>query len=168
VSSHGRESRSRQEYYLNSFVDNQIRPTSSGAAVDNAPPIPSPWVDRCKLIGAPRRPAVLPQERSQIPPCSAFAPSIPQGPAPAASGLEICSRGRIYDHPHGMGAVLLAKPKKLGNAPSRSFCLILSSQSNIELKHDSEIVVEREPASRCKAIPFQFSQVLNCLSKLPV
>jgi hypothetical protein len=117
-------------------VDYQIRPLSSGIPVDDIRLML--FSDRCKLIGAPRRPAVLPQERSQIPPCSAFAPGVPQGPGPAASGLEVRRRGRIDDHPHGVGAVLLAKPEELRNVLSRRLCLITSPQLNIELKYGSE------------------------------
>jgi hypothetical protein len=47
--------------------------------------------------------------------------------------------------------------KQFGNAPSQRFCLIPSPQLNVELKHQSEIVLKREPASCSKAFPFQSS-----------
>ena len=101
-------------------------------------------------------------------PSFSFLPRILQGPAPAASGLEVCGRGRVDDHPDGVGAFLTAESKQLGNAPSRSFFLIPSPQLNVELKHGSEIGVESEAPSGSKALSFQFSQVVNCLSKLLV
>ena len=66
------------------------------------------WLDRSKLIGTSRRPAVLAQERPKVFPCPAFAPSVPQGPAPSAFGLEVCSRGRVYYHPDAVAAFLVA------------------------------------------------------------
>ena len=116
------------------------------------------------------RPAVFTQERPKVFPCPAFAPGVPQGPAPSASGLEVCGRGRVDDHTDGVAAALLAKLKQLGNAPSRRFCLIPSPQLDIELEHGSEIVVEREPASCSKALPLQVPQssivFRSCLSDI--
>jgi hypothetical protein len=120
------------------------------------------------LLSAPSRPAIFTQERSKVCPCFAFAPGVPQGPAPAAFGLDVRGRGRVDDHPDGVGPVLVAEPGQHGNAPSRRFCFIPSPQLNVEVEHGSKIVVEREPAPIRKALPFQPSQVGNCLSKLPV
>jgi hypothetical protein len=148
------------------LFDNQIRPTCSWTSVNNVRLI-LPF-DRPKLAGAPSWPAVLAQERSQILRCFAFMPSVPQGSAPAAFRLVAHGRGRVDDRSDGVPAFLVAETVQLGNAPSRRFCLIPSPQLNVELKHGSEIVVEREPASCSKAVPFQFSQIVNCLSKLLV
>jgi hypothetical protein len=135
-------------------VDNQIRQTQfRHTGIDDARLVL--LCDRRKLSSAPSRPAIFTQERSKVFPCFAFAPSVAQGPGPAASGLDVCGRGRVDDHPDGVGAILLAKPEQLGNASSRRFCLILSSQTTVELKRGSEIVVEREPASCSKAFPLQ-------------
>jgi len=123
----------------NALVDNQIRPTSSSIPVDDVRLIL--FSDRRKLLSAPSRPAVFPQERSKVFPCFAFMPGIPQGPAPPAHGLDVCGRGRVDDHPDSVGAFPCAKPEQLGNAPSRRFCLFGSPQLNVELEHGSEIVV---------------------------
>jgi hypothetical protein len=135
-------------------MGNQIRTISSGTAVDDAARILSPWVDCSKLIGAPSRPAVFPQERFNVCPSFSFLPRILQGPAPAASGLEVCGRGRVDDHPDGVGAFLTAESKQLGNAPSRRVFLIPSPQSNVELKHGSEIGVESEARTFWKQSTF--------------
>jgi hypothetical protein len=125
-------------------------------------------MDRSKLASAPSRPAVFPQERPKVFPGFAFAPGVFQSTSPAASGLEVCSRARIYDHPDAVAAFLVPETKQFGNAPSPRFCLFCSPQLNIELEHGSEIVVEHEPVPSRKTFPFQFPQVVNCLSKLPV
>ena len=148
------------------LIDNQIRSTSFSIPVDDIRLIR--FSDRRKLFSATGRSTVFPQKRSKICPCFPFAPGVPQGSAPAASGLEVCGRGRVDDHPDGMGAILLAKPEQLGDECSRPFGPFGSPQLSIDLKHGSQIVVEREPASGSKALSFQFSQVVNCLSKLLV
>jgi hypothetical protein len=139
--------RADDEYDSSVLVANQIRPTSPGIAVNDAARIPCFRMDRSKLSSAASRPTVFPQEISKVSPHFPFAPGVPQGPAPAASGLEVCRRGGVYDGPDWVGAVLLAKSEQFANTPSPRFCSITSPQLNIELKHDSEIVVEREPAS---------------------
>jgi hypothetical protein len=129
------------------FVDNQIRQTSPGIPVDDAARILSPWIDCSKLIGAPSGPAVITQERPKVCPCFPFAPGVPQGPAPAASGLVVGCRGRVEDHSDGVTAFVVAKPEQPGDECSRPFGPFGSPQLNVELEHDGEIVVEREPAS---------------------
>jgi hypothetical protein len=104
-------------------------------------------MDRRKSGCTTSRPAVFTQKRSKVCPCFAFAPSVPQSTGPTASGLEVCGRGRIEDHSDGVSAFLGAEPEQFGNPCSRLFCLFGSTQSNVELEHGSEIVVEREAAS---------------------
>ena len=103
-------------------MDNQIRPTSSSIPVDDI--ILILLCDRRKLSSASGGPTVFPQERSKVCSCFAFLPSVPQGSAPPASGLEICGRGRVDDYPDGVCAVLLAKSEQFANTPSPRFCLI--------------------------------------------
>jgi hypothetical protein len=79
------------------FIDDEVRPTISGAAVDDASRIPFLWINCSKLISAPSRPAVFPQEHRQIAPCATFLPGVSQRSAPAASGLDICRRGGVDD-----------------------------------------------------------------------
>jgi hypothetical protein len=55
--------------------------------------------------------------------------------------------GRADDHPDGVITFLVAKLEQFGDARSRLFCLFGSPQLNVELEHNSQIVVEREPAS---------------------
>jgi hypothetical protein len=68
--------RADDETHLSGSVDNEIRPRRSGAAVDDATRIPSPWVGCSKLIGATGRSTVLPQEHRQIAPCATFLPGV--------------------------------------------------------------------------------------------
>ena len=89
-------------------------------------------------LAHPAGPPFSRKNESKLLPCFAFAPGVPQGPAPAAFGLDIRGRGRVDDHSDGVGAVLLAKPEELRNVLSRRLCLITSPQLNIELKYGSE------------------------------
>src|SRR3984893_16130415 len=82
---------------LSGSVDYQIRPTSSSIPVDDIRLIL--FSDRRKLSGTPGRPAIFPQERLKLRPYFPFAPGVPQRPAPAASGLNICRRGGVDDGP---------------------------------------------------------------------
>jgi hypothetical protein len=147
-------------------VDYQIRPTSSSRPVEDIRLIV--LSNRRELSSTPGRPAIFPQERLKLRPYFPFAPGVPQRPAPAASGLDVCGRGRVDDHPDGTGAVWPAKPEQVGNAPSGGFCLIPSPQLNVELKHGGEIVVEGEPVPSRKALPLQPPQAVNCFSQLSV
>src|ERR1700732_868331 len=88
-------------------VDYQIRPTSSSIPVDDKRLLL--FSDRRNLPSTPGRPTVFAQERYKVCPCFAFAPGILQSTSPAASGLEVCSRGGVDDRPDGVGALLLAK-----------------------------------------------------------
>src|SRR6202040_3359259 len=87
---------------LSGSVDYQIRPTSSSIPVDEKRLLL--FSDRGKLSSTPGRPTVFTQERSKVFPCIPFAPGVPQGPGPAASGLDIRVRGRVEDYPDWMGA----------------------------------------------------------------
>src|SRR5208337_3096881 len=108
----------QRRWLAQTLVHNQIRPTSSGAAVDDTARIISPWIDCSKLFRASSRPAVLTQESFQIPPCFAFEPSIPQSSRPAALCLVVGGRGRVDNHSDWVSAFLAAKPAQLGNTIS--------------------------------------------------
>jgi hypothetical protein len=137
----------QRRWLAQTLVDNQIRPTSSGAAVNHAARISCLRMDRSELFRASSRPAVLTQERRQFAPCFAFVPSIPQSSRPAAPGLVVGAGGRVDNHSDWVSAFLAAEPKQFDDEGSRLFCLFSSPQLNVELDHGSEIVVEREPAS---------------------
>jgi hypothetical protein len=62
----------------------------------------------------------------------------------------------------------VAKVAQICDAPGSRFGLVPSPQPNVELENGSEIVVEREPASRRKAFPLQRFQVSNEFSQVTV
>jgi hypothetical protein len=101
---------------LSGSVDNEIRPTSSSRPIEDIRLI---VLSDCReLRGTPSTPAVRPQKRSKVFPCFPFAPGVSQGSAPAASGLEVCGRGRVDEHPDGVSPFLIAKPEEFGDESS--------------------------------------------------
>jgi hypothetical protein len=88
------------------LLDNQVRPTSARAAVNDAARIFASWIDCSELLGTSRRPAVFTQERSKVCPCSALMPGVPQSSGPAALRLVVGAGARVDDHSDGVSAFL--------------------------------------------------------------
>jgi hypothetical protein len=106
----------QRRWLAQTFVDNQIRPTRPGTAVNDAAWIPCLRMDRSELFCTTSRPTVFTQEPFKVRPGFTFVPGVPQSSRPAALGLVVRGRGRADDHPDGVITFLVAKLEQFGDA----------------------------------------------------
>jgi hypothetical protein len=103
-----------------------------------------------ELAGTACRPAVLPQERLQIGPVLAFAPSKSQTSRPAT----LCFFGRlrtgVNDQADWMNVLPAVKVEQLCDAASRMLGRLGALQLRIKLKNGCQITVKFEPFPRRK------------------